>query len=498
MIIVTSVLGGLLHSCNEWFDVDSSTKIKQDKLFSDPEGYRTAVNGIYRLLAEPQLYGRELTWGMVSVLGQNYNANTLPDTYYALMNSGPESAQARALFDPVWTKGYNVIANCNNIITHTEGRDASFFEQGEVEKELILGEMYGIRAMMHLQIMQLFAPAPIQDDGQLHMPYVTTYPDHRPTHLKVPEVMDKIIADLTLASEKLAKNDTLYNSAGMLNVGARIGSSVSSALKGGAFFSTRATRMNYFAATALLARACLWKGDKENALAAALKVYRYYNYGNKDGSYNSARAWFSYSSLSTTTVKDINRKMPEDILLAFYNTNAYDWFLAQIGNNRNFTYKNIAQTFYQPGTSTSEAGDYRYSKLIETNNMSRRWIKPVLDNNPVTDATAIAVTNFQGPLLPVIRMSEMAHIICECDPTGWGVKALYNLRYHRAGLGTLSTVAADKVWDFAKNDILRENMSEGRTFFFFKRLGLPVFNGTSTVDMSDYFVIPAPDGEYAF
>ena len=77
-------VGILLTSCSDWLDVDAESRVTQEDLFQDYNGYRTALNGIYRLLGSPELYGKELTWGMASVLGYNYISDKLPEKYRPL------------------------------------------------------------------------------------------------------------------------------------------------------------------------------------------------------------------------------------------------------------------------------------------------------------------------------------------------------------------------------------------------------------------------------
>ena len=73
-----------------------------------------------------------------------------------------------------------MIANANDLIQHIEQTDAHLFEKGEMEKKMIMGEAYACRALMHFDMLRLFAPAPVNDDGQAYVPYVETYPDIHP------------------------------------------------------------------------------------------------------------------------------------------------------------------------------------------------------------------------------------------------------------------------------------------------------------------------------
>ena len=48
-------------SCENWFDVNPKSQVKNDILFENENGYKTALFGIYTTMATPALYGQELT-----------------------------------------------------------------------------------------------------------------------------------------------------------------------------------------------------------------------------------------------------------------------------------------------------------------------------------------------------------------------------------------------------------------------------------------------------
>ncbi|MCK9305836.1 MAG: hypothetical protein M0P27_10625, partial [Bacteroidales bacterium] len=62
----------LLSGCNSWLDLEPTNKVDDKKLFSTYEGFRVSLNGIYQSISSGQLYGREMTWGAASVIGQDY------------------------------------------------------------------------------------------------------------------------------------------------------------------------------------------------------------------------------------------------------------------------------------------------------------------------------------------------------------------------------------------------------------------------------------------
>ena len=511
------LLQGTLLSCNDWLEVNPNAEVTEERLFGDYEGFRTAVNGVYRLLGGKSLYGQQLTWGVASVLGNNYDAASLPgytsgnSLNYRLLAAGDyQSPYSTALVDPIWLEGYRVIANCNNVLSGLSSKDTTFFPQGKVERDLIRGEILGVRAMVHLDLIRLFAPSTKADDGRLYLPYVTVFPDRGPQHLTCSQALESVIADLKESRTLLAHYDTISGTAAIRSVGARM-ESVSSSLAGGLFFGYRGLRMNYVAATALLARAYQWRnepGDAEEAYRCASNAHRFAGTPNN---------WYPFTSsfyLNSAQVGNIHRKMHSDILFAAYNANMYDILTEAIDGYYFFYYKNVSgldDIFLNP-LGGSDSDDFRKTALINTssdgtnmNNTSRRWSRPT-----VVSAMATNVATYQGPLAPVIRMSEVYYILCEylsgAHLSGSqtvdlprAITLLGQVRLARGAKLTIpSTISKEDFLKLLYIDMTREFMSEGQTFFLYKRLNQPIFNGAFPMDMTGRYVLPAPYSETAY
>ena len=80
-IIFVSCLAAIsFSSCSDWLDVRPADEIKEEYLFETGNGYRTALNGIYRKLATFDLYGSNLSWGLIDGWGQVYDLDKAPDS----------------------------------------------------------------------------------------------------------------------------------------------------------------------------------------------------------------------------------------------------------------------------------------------------------------------------------------------------------------------------------------------------------------------------------
>lgn len=80
------------------------------------------MNGIYQEMVSPELYGRELSWGMASALGQDYSTEEAGAVYKEVQKYNFENASVKNVTASIWTKAYNIIANCNKLIEEIEKR----------------------------------------------------------------------------------------------------------------------------------------------------------------------------------------------------------------------------------------------------------------------------------------------------------------------------------------------------------------------------------------
>ena len=154
--ILIALTGMLAVSCNAWLDVTPENAIADDDLFSTGFGYRNALNGIYTNLASDELYGKQLSWGFLSAISQQYNqkAGTISPMYADASELIYNTVDTEPVVTAIWEKGYKVIANLNKLIENIRPTDISLFEYGEEEKNLIYAEALSLRAMMHFDLLR--------------------------------------------------------------------------------------------------------------------------------------------------------------------------------------------------------------------------------------------------------------------------------------------------------------------------------------------------------
>lgn len=493
--LILPLLVGLLAGCNDWLDIKSDNVLLQEEIFADYTGVRMAVNGVYRDLGVEDLYGKNLSWGFMSAIARNYQLTGLPTEMADGAAFKWKNSSVQGVTEKIWAKAYNVIANCNNIIEQVQTKDTSFFRFGEVEKNLVLGEMRGVRALLHFDLLRLFCPAPatLTDFKVLAIPYVTHYPEHQPERLNMEQVFASIIEDMEYAKKTLAPLDTLQFEGWTKKREHRFYNSVRTGSWDDDFLNFRGERMNYWGATALLARVYMWKGDLENAYKNASDIYRFHT----NGWFKWTGAAFQGSLVDYPEITDTKRW--EELLLGFYNSQNLTTFEALLSNNANRFRMNEMEKLFKEDTDDyryrgfyNRYGDYRYSV----------WLRPKSQSTAYATYMDAAI-KYQGPILPIVRFTEMYYIMIEYliekDRIPEAKALLGTLRNQRGVKDPTLPDDPGLLMDKLVNDMIREGLTEGQTFFMYKRLVRNIFNGDRDIIMEKGDYTPEyPNNEVAY
>ena len=104
--------------CSDWLNVAPSNQVNEENLFSTGNGYRNALNGVYLDLGTSTLYGQNLSWGFMDLIAQYYSPVELNKerVYYQALNYKFEHTDVKSIISSIWSRSYNNIANCNNLI----------------------------------------------------------------------------------------------------------------------------------------------------------------------------------------------------------------------------------------------------------------------------------------------------------------------------------------------------------------------------------------------
>lgn len=455
----------MTSACNEWLKIEPQYEITDTDLYKNTAGYYKAVNGLYYQMSEFSLYGKELSWGMTDVWARYYAVDPASNfkAYPQVYNLEYDSKELAGLAGSVWSGGYKIVAQANDLIANTEKRDESFFTHRKTDRNTILGEAYAIRAMMHFDLMRVFgAPMSTDPDGR-YIPYVETYPSTVNPPISNREFMKKVIDDLKKAHELLRTYDVEVNSSFATSTAYRFASTKPAE---GLFYSMRGTHLNYYAVTVLLARACLWAEETEDALTYANEIIQLVT---------DAKLALSKAS----SLEDIPKNFDE-LLFGFYNKKLMETYepYSNATNSQRLTVDD--RPFF-----ASPADDMR-SWFIRGNFMQKYVVKS---------------SGERDMIIPNIRISEAYYIAAEClyktDMTtaAADLSAIYQARGNRNPLP--ETMSETEFWDALVYEYRKEFIGEGQLLFFFKRTNRPITFSGGNFNHGGKLVMPVPDSESA-
>lgn len=238
-IFAFGLIGLTLASCSDFLDKEPSTSLSVDGAITTQEDLQYALNGVaYTFTSGRMSYGAE---GAIyaDLLTNNYkiiksNNQSAPISEYNI-------TKYDEFCDVPFADFYKGIAQVNKALEQSEGLTGDNVQN-------LRGQLIAWRGMMHFDLARYFAHIPSTTDINAvssGIPVATKVysPDYLPTRNTLKETYDQIIADLTEGYNLMnAKNGIGY--------------------------------MNKWAALALRARAYLYLGEYDKAIADAEDVIR--------------------------------------------------------------------------------------------------------------------------------------------------------------------------------------------------------------------------------
>lgn len=499
----------LTVSCTKWLDVTPDNAISGKDLFSTGFGFRNALNGIYLNMASDELYGKELSWGFMSAISQQYRQNDeIENPIYS--DAGKllyNTVQTEPVVSAIWEKSYKLIANVNKLLEEIEDVSTQKFEYGNDEKQVITGEALAIRALMHFELLRLFAPSPESAPSGEYLPYRDNYNTNISVKLSVDEFIHRIISDLEKAEDFLRRFDTITHPSAMYSSGMyNVSSSWSAKYRFastlyvdnmGIFFWFRGMRLNYLSIKALQAMVYLYAGPVYHNLAesSAKEVY---------DTYYKEKHWIGFTEEKDIAGKPDSRytKLYHDILFGLYRKQLAENYSSEVwrasSNTTRLPLANIENMFASDNTGIFS--DYRLTHVMgKTNETYSKYFSLKYRESNDKD-----VSEIEGPLVPVIRFSEICHILAELSARNGdiskGIEYLEEVRKARGARRSLgiSVKTKEQLMEEIILDIRKESIAEGRTFFTYKRLGLeriPDSDERGEIEMGGKYILPIPHSE---
>lgn len=464
-IYITLAAGLLLTtSCEKWLDVEPKSQVKAKELFETEDGFKEALAGVYTILTDKALYGREMTYGMMGVLSHewtSFSTSYKDDGDYNYM-----STLTRNRVDGIWGNMYKAISNTNMILENIDEKNV-FKEQN---KAIIKGEALALRAFIHFDLLRCFGVNFATNPTQRAIPYVEKYTSKQTKQYTVAEIVDKVIADLQQAKE-LLKSDPIFT-----------GKTVTEFEDRG-YLMNRQLHLNYYAVEALLARVYLHKGDYANANTAAQNVIQ--------------ASKFSFSTQKNIADKADLSGAPEHIFALQINTLHQDAIthLTQSGDGPIFS---VGTTVAESYFGAQFSNDYRFLYLLNDGTGANATQKYTLKYSEPSVPTSITNPEYYREKMPMIKLSEMYFIQAECaNQTGTDVLPYINPVLAARGISTLTSFTDFR--SLMTNEFRKEFLAEGQLFFYYKRINQErIQNYSENLVTNKSYTFPIPDTEYEF
>lgn len=463
--ILVAGLSLLSVSCDDWLDVQPKSQVEDTELFESESGFKEALSGVYSSMISEKTYSKELTFGAIAILGQEWSNYPTTD-YQDLSNYNYSTTIASRFISGIWEASYNGIANVNNMLKQIDGKKSVFQSHNY---EIIKGEALALRALLHFDLLRCFGVSYEVNTEMPAIPYCTDLTYRVFPQLKVKDVAEKVMIDL-LEAENLLKVDPILT-----------GEEITE-LNDNGYLMNRQVHLNYYAVKGLQARVYMWMKNYTEAEKAAKVVIDSHKFPWVDLSYVSVGHDYGFATEQLFALNNITQSNLADKY--FSEDSEYSFSLDE--EVRLKYYDNITSDYrylYQfVSGSKNEAVNYRYSL---------KYHNPTVNRNDSFDEE-----EYYSDKMPMIRLGEMYLILSECQyrSSGSGLEPLNDLRTAH-GASALESLPTDYYTELIK-EYRRELLGEGQLFFLYKRLNRPLVMGAD-MDMigTKAYTFPLPISE---
>lgn len=464
--ILTGILvcGLWCSACSDWLNVEPKTTVKEEELFSREIGFKEALTGIYIQMGSSGLYGRNLSYGFLDILGQCYQPKDASGDFYYQKKAWYEfpSDKTESMTNTIWTEMYSVIANVNNLLYWIDRKKEVFTTDRYYE--VIKGEALGLRAFLHFDLLRMFGPVYQKNKEGLSVCYRSTFDRNSREILPAYAVADSILVDLYAAEQVLEVKDPLnFNFPRTVND--------AMGYDGDGFLTMRHKRMNLYAVKALLARVNMWMDNKGEAEKYASEVVHSGYFGLISD--NSADRIFSSEILFSIYIDNFDLQVKNDfswrgswhiVETDFLN----DYFDVRVDGSNDIRYREGSGFIHDAS-----------GQFVQKYNQEGLWTS--LENT-----------------VPLIRLPEMYYILAECAEEDDVAAGYLNEVREARGLEAVALANEAKEEALIK-EYRKEFYAEGQLFFFYKRRFKTTFLHCPLGKMSESnYQFSIPDDEVLF
>lgn len=451
-------------SCEGFLDIMPDGQVKRDEMLATNEGVEDALYGVYAKLRNTTLYGQEMYFSSLEIMSQ---------TLYCYGNTGVtalgqydyNNTTVKNVFAMIWNDMYNNISNVNSVLNAPLVDGANAYPAN-----IYKGEALALRAMMHFDLMRLFAEQITVNPNAKGIPYATEFSLKTPDFETLAENYNHVLADLQEAERLLADEGEYENTT--------------------SFMTDRQIHLNLHAVRALMARVFLTKGDKEKALEYAEKVIA-----------QSGRQLKTKTEVINDVAGVLSKK---ECLFGVYFSGFYTQVSAKLQQTISYSSLDLRGDFmemYENGVSGLDFRTTAYFTSVDMGGTAKYRLSKFTDIYDLqNNASARPADLIQG--INMIRLPEMYYIAAECLLDKDYPKALdyFNEVVTNRGLDALSGEGEETLTQEVINtERYKEMIGEGQTFFNMKRLNLsiPSYDNSVTYRPEDgIYVVPIPDSEY--
>jgi hypothetical protein len=493
-------------SCEDWLDVKPENEASQESVFSSVEGFHSALSGVYLGMGDIDLYGMHLTWHMVDYLAHYYAS--IPGSVDLYLHTHQyDHANVSPYIQNIWDKQYNLIANCNNLLSKLDEYRANV---DELNYQLIRGETLTLRAFLHFDLMRLFGKGNLSQRNvgtELTIPYVTEFKKEitpQPTYNEFFTLLEKDLREgiALLYGEngencyRLTYDDPFFDEANGRDYAYWT-----------YFNYNTSPRIDYLTARAILARVLMWEGKSESYQEVLDIAQEWID--TENDSFPDDWDWVISFYLSYNLYENYILSMENIWHLKVNSLFSYvgDWLDA---SNPTATYQRIYlsqatafEIFENNSGNNTATSDYRFVYMLQPQgsgglNYATLKMEQILD---VTTATGNAKPT--AGLIPLIGTSELYYYCAEVymnqGNLGKAIEALNTVRQHRGISADLpNTLTAGEVKAEILKEWRKEFVSLGQLFYFYKRWGVETVVGYSEPMTDLQYVLPIPDDEITY
>ena len=472
IIFILACLALTISSCDDWLDIKPKTNVEEEDLFRNEQGFKEALTGIYIRMSEPDLYGREMTYGFMDILAQRYFNNENPDAdYHEETWYTYPSVRTEGYTNKFWTVDYNLIANLNNLIRNIDLNGQVIRES---YRDIIKGEALGLRSFLYFDLLRMYGPIYKENASSPAIPYRTQFNREVAKLLPASAVADSIIVSLQQA-EKLLENDPM-------NIAFPVSPYEIEDID--PFLNYRFNRMNKYAVKAELARVFLWKGDKANAYKYAKEVVEGKNAkGGRQFNLVTDNAQDPLCSTELIFSLSMDSKYFKDRIQSEYQIAMWNFYVI-LGN--------VDRLYQIFDTANDGQNDMRMKSGLgfDISAHGASCLKYRQEN-----LASYAMENN----MPLIRLPEMYYIMAECTSDMQEAASYISLVRGARGVDEVNLFKTEEErMNHIEKEYRKEFYAEGQLWYFYKRQAYKTFMFCPIANMTEKnYRFSIPDDEVA-